>query len=485
MKKFVVILLLAALVLALPFLLRRDAEAPSVDPAAKTLVVVTPMNEEIRDAFALAFSRWHAARYGAPVNVDWRVLGGASETMRYLLAEYGPSGNTSHVFDVFFGGGEFEHANAERAGVTVPAWEPGREPVGTIFDATGRGRFPAMLGGTRLRGSSYYGVTLGSFGLCRNADAARDCGLEALPARWADLADPRLFGRVGLADPTKSGSVAKIFELMVQSCCARAVAAGGEAQLDAGFLEGISLLRRIGANARSFSGNAGQVPLETALGVVAAGICIDFYGRIQAERTVLPDGTHPLSYVTPSGEVGVTADPVAVLRDAPHRDVAAHFVEFCLSDAGQRLWFAAPGTPENPSRHALHRLPVVRSFYSDPRFAALLAAENPYAHPVEYHAEWTGRHFGILRDVIKAMCIDSETELKAAAAAIAAHGGFAALPEATRAFEALPTHPYPFTRQTLVGEWAALSREERLALWTGFFRGQYRLAARLAAAPAS
>ena len=44
--------------------------------------------EAIRYEFGRAFSKWHEARFGKPVNVDWRAIGGTTEISRYLISEY-------------------------------------------------------------------------------------------------------------------------------------------------------------------------------------------------------------------------------------------------------------------------------------------------------------------------------------------------------------------------------------------------------------
>ena len=82
------ILLAAALVVALPFLFRKPEQATSWKPGDPELVVVTPHNEAIRTEFERAFSRWHEERFGQPVHIDWRAIGGTTEIMRYLGSEF-------------------------------------------------------------------------------------------------------------------------------------------------------------------------------------------------------------------------------------------------------------------------------------------------------------------------------------------------------------------------------------------------------------
>src|SRR5205823_3865208 len=51
---------------------------------ALRLVIVTPHVESIRDEFAHAFSDWHEKHFGQPVNFDYRLIGGASEIVRFF-----------------------------------------------------------------------------------------------------------------------------------------------------------------------------------------------------------------------------------------------------------------------------------------------------------------------------------------------------------------------------------------------------------------
>ena len=76
------------MVLGLPFLFQRKSSQWGWRDGDPVLVVISPHNEAIRYEFGRAFSRWHAETYGRPAKIDWRVIGGTSEIMRYLAAEY-------------------------------------------------------------------------------------------------------------------------------------------------------------------------------------------------------------------------------------------------------------------------------------------------------------------------------------------------------------------------------------------------------------
>ena len=110
---------LAVLVL-LPVVLGTPGAQRSDD--ARTLVIVTPHNEQIRSEFATAFEAWHAQQYDEPVTVAWSVPGGTSEIRALLESQWLASldrGETPGGFaDLVFGGGSYEHSRL-RDGVTL------------------------------------------------------------------------------------------------------------------------------------------------------------------------------------------------------------------------------------------------------------------------------------------------------------------------------------------------------------------------------
>ncbi len=420
MKKNLAILLVAIAVVALPFIFRQPRQTGSWKEGDPVLVVISPHIASIRDEFEHGFSEWHLARYGKPVRIDWRNIGGTTEIMRYLQAEQASSfkawwAQTGHIaptdseeaqaalratddpaafttkIDVFFGGGTYDHGSADRKGLTVRIWPEGKEPVGIIRDAQGRETFPEARGGEQWRNGVYYSAVLSAFGICYNYDRLRDLGIETPPTRWRDLADPRFYGQVGVTDPTKSGSIAKAFEMIVHSECQRAVREAGfdraailamekavseggsgepspvlsryQAAVERGWANGIALLQIIGANARYFTDGASKVAIDVSTGDAAAGISIDFYARVQADVTRAPDGTERMGYTTPVGGSSVSGDPISILRGAPQRELAERFVQFVLSPDGQKLWNYRVGEPGGPVKYALRRLPVLREFY--------------------------------------------------------------------------------------------------------------------------
>jgi iron(III) transport system substrate-binding protein len=474
MKRALIILALVAVV-GLPFLLRPKKQS-TLAGADGSIVIITPHNEAIRQEYARGFRDWYRARTGRTIAVDWRVIGGTSEIARFLESEYissfqnhwrnelgrawsmevqGAFANArlpadagteakearaaflaSEVgcgIDVFFGGGSFDFIRQADAGRIVdagllqlhPDWFtdqviPQKYTGEPYWDPKGR----------------WLGPVLSGHGMLYNVDALARLGVPA-PVDWADLTDPRLMGEVAVCDPTKSGSIAKSFESIIQEQIyrewAELAAAPGQtragtekAAVAQGWLRGLRLLQRVGGNARYFTDSSQKPPIDVAAGNCAVGMCIDFYGRYQEQSSAERSGRRVLGFQMPEGGTTLSPDPIALLRGAPNRDVAVAFIEYVMSLEGQKLWNLRPGTPGGPEQFSLRRLPSRRDFYADESLRPLRADPdvNPYAStsPLVYNAAWTGGIFREMSFVIRIICIDTHTELVAAWRAIHAEG---------------------------------------------------------------
>jgi ABC-type Fe3+ transport system substrate-binding protein len=227
-------------------------------------------------------------------------------------------------------------------------------------------------------------VCLSAFGIAYNPDVYAGLGL-APPAQWHDLTDPRLVGQLALADPTHSGSAATAYMVILQRRMADAEAelfarqpalanrpkaelAKEPAYADAiaaGWRRGMSELLLIAANGRYFTDSSPLVPNDVSNGDAAAGIAIDFYGRVYEEVV----GPGRCRMVTPVGATATTPDPVAILEGVRGEQLtlATRFVEFLLTPEGQRVWILKAGEPGGPVEHALRRPPVRQDLYADRR----------------------------------------------------------------------------------------------------------------------
>lgn len=487
---------LLVVIVALPFLFRPAATGDDWRSGDPVLTIVSPHNEAIRFEFSQAFSAWHRQKFGRPVKIDWLNIGGTTEISRYLISEYAASARTTGDplkatarIDLLFGGGEFDHTRLFQQGLIVPPWPEGQPPVEPDY--------PDRLSGETWRTPAVWGTVLSTFGICYNRDRLDDLGVTVPPTRWRDLTNPVYYGQIGVVDPTKSGSIAKAFEMIIHSEMAQTVWAAGftTAQVDefeqtrtwpenyqraveAGWVQGLQVVQLIGANARYFSDSASKVALDVAAGDAAVGLTIDFYARFQAQVSRDASGSERMVYLTPVGGSSVSADPISLLRGAPHREVAVRFIEFVLSRAGQRLWNDEPGKACSVVRkYALRRLPIRRDMYPQPCSSDNLADPtiNPYAlaQNFTYRPRWTARHFNVQRDLIRAMCLDSGDELRAAWRAIVANGGPARQPDAMAQLTKMPAG---VTWGSAVEITKKSDRLTYLRDWTASYRENYRRA---------
>lgn len=539
------ILLALAVTVALPFLLR--PARPARTQADDTLVVITANNEATRHEFETGFQSWYRARTGRTVAIDWRVIGGTSEITRFIEAGYVASfrnhwtgtlhrpwsaevegafanprlgdeipavarearaaflaSTVSCGLDVFFGGASYDFMPQAAAGRIVPARVVRNHPE-WFNDAV----LPRIFGGETYWDAEgrWLGNVLSNYGILYNRDALRRIGIERPPAEWADLADGRYVGGLALADPTKSSSMAKAFENLIQQQMQRRLAelraeagATGEQATTAkeiearavreGWLAGLRLIQKIGANARYFTDSSQKPPMDVAQGDCAAGICIDFYGRAEAEvvaRRGEGGNAARLGFATPRGGTANSVDPIALLRGAPHREVAEQFIEFTVTLEGQKLWAFRVGTEGGPERFALRRLPVRRDFYEKDEWKPLRSdpEANPFgdANQLVSRPEWTGGLYREMAFAVRAMCLDPHDDLVRAWQAINA-----APPEAReralRKLEDLSAVSYEQAAGRIKRALSSRNRVEEIELARELaetFRRNYAEAGRLAA----
>ena len=472
------IVLLPALLAVLPIALR-----PSPPPVGTRgqLVIITPHGAETRVEFGRAFQAWAARELGTVIEIDWRTPGGTSEIITLLDTSFQSSlaigrpefaakhlrafndgsldaadakgsdeervvraaflaGEVTTGHDLMWGGGEFNHREMASKGYLADAGLLTAEPTWFRDDI-----IPQRLSGETMWDAKgrYYGTCLSSFGICYNPDRLAELSDPTPPTTWASLGEPRFLGATIMTDPTKSAAVVSSLERLIQERMAAAIAAGAKesAALAAGWQDGLTLIKRIVGNATYVLDGASVAVRQVARGEAAAGVCIDFNGRAEAEWTAHSGGRERLRFVSPAGGTSFSADPIALLRGAPNRDVAVAFIRFVLSPEAQRLYNYRVGEPGGPQRYALRRLPIRRDVYTAADRARMSdPTDDPYAaaEAFTYRGAWTAPYRKILGWVVKACILDARGELETAWRAIVAAGGPERVPEAFAAFSELP-----------------------------------------------
>ena len=260
MGKQIVILALIGVVVGLPFALRKETQV--ITNPDETIVIISPHMESIRHEFGEGFRKWYKAKTGKTVQVDWRTVGGTSEIARFIKSEYlhafrnhwtgtlGKDWNekiassfnngklpenasadslqpreaflSSEVgigIDLFFGGGQYDFYKQAQHGHLVDSGMLQEHPDWFNDEQNKTSGIPEKFRGEQFHDDQgrWIGTALSSFGILYNRDVLTLIGkANDPPESWADLGDPAYFGRLGIADPTKSGSVTKAFEMIVQ-----------------------------------------------------------------------------------------------------------------------------------------------------------------------------------------------------------------------------------------------------------------------------
>lgn len=377
-----------ALAVALAAALVAGCGAPADGPDSDELVIYSPHSDEIETEYDRAFRAWYRAETGRDVVVSWPDAGGTTQIMRRIQDKFRAG---RYDVDVVFGGGPiFERM--KQLGFLAPCKLP-NEALAAL---------PETVAGQRLYDPEYYwyGAAISTFGLIYNKEIVADRSLPPV-ASWETMADPAYFGLVGTADPSKSGSVRKAFEIILQAY---------------GYEEGMSILVRMAGNAREFYDGASEIPRSCAQGFIALGPCIDFY----AQRQMAAAGGGRLGFVAPKGLTVVNADPIGVLKNAPNRRVAERFVEFVMRPAGQRLWMFPAGTEGGPKRHALQRLAVLPRVYDDLERLGVEPPMDPFDLPPAdfYEAETELARLAIMPDYLQVALVENHEPLREAWQAI-------------------------------------------------------------------
>lgn len=536
-KEASIVLALAVTVLT-PFLLK-PAQSSSPAGASRKLVIVTPHPERLRAEFGRAFVTAWKARTGETVAIDWRVPGGASEIAVMMKSEFSAAfqqhwardlgqawspeiaqnfmnakapasfaarqaflkSDVGVGIDLFFGGGAYDFQLQAEAGTLVAESGKGTGIAGLKAkhpDWFGPEGIPEMLGGEPFRDGKdrWVASCLSSFGIVFNRDVLRRLGIEKDPSQWRDLADPRYYGQLALADPGRSATVTKAFEMLIQQEMQEAIERvrqnptrlkKGEDIVAVGVREGwkngMNLIQRISANARYYSDSSSKIPLDVARGDSAAGMCIDYYGRSAEEQTRARDGTSRIGFIMPVGGSSVSVDPIGMFRGAPQPELATAFMEFVLSDEGQKIWAYRAGVPGGPERGALRRLPARKGFYTPDHLKWMSDAdEMPYekAKAFTYHPEWTASAFSTLRFLVRVMCVDAHAEQRKAWQSLIRAGQ---PPRGMEIFQEVTSVRYDLATGDITRVVKSRNKvdETRLARTLGdCFRRNYRLAARLA-----
>lgn len=354
--------------------------------AQNRVVIITPHIDAIRYEFGRGFAQWHLKEYGAKAEVEWRDVGGTSDALRFVQSEFATKPGGIGI-DCFFGGGQEPFLLLADKHLSLRY-----EPPATILAG-----IPQNFNGIDVYDPDYawFGAALSSFGILQNTRVQRTVGLP-LVRRWEDLADARLLGWVGAGDPRNSGTMNVMFEAFLQFY---------------GWERGWQVLSQIGGNVRKFDRVSTTTAKDVTLGETAYAFAIDFYGFTQ----VAVAGRTNMTFALPQDFTAINPDGLAILKGAPNLGTAQRFVDFALSETGQKLWFLPRGHPDGPQQYSIERMSIRPDFYT--RFRGISNIEfSPFDlnQTFRYNAKLSRERREVVAALVGALLVDTHAELQAA-----------------------------------------------------------------------
>ena len=370
-----------------------NQNAPSTNSARSatsdapiTLTLLSPHSEEIRKEFGDAFEGWHLETHRENLNVKWMQVGGGgtSSLLRYLRTNLTKSPKGIGI-DIFWGGGIDPYLELDKDGFLVSHTPPesiSENLPDTILE------LPMFS-----KAHTWHGAALSGFGIAFNKVILADLGLPT-PREWADLTDRRYNGWLELTDPRQSGSAHMMFEIILQAY---------------GWNKGWEILTQMASNAKKFTRGGADAVQDVANGNAAAAPSIDFYALTLVNEV----GDNIMGFVYPEKLTVINPDAIAILKGAPQLDAAKKFVNFVLSDNGQKLWMLPKGTANGPEKFVLRRMSVLPHLYNELGSRAVVKT-NPFmfASSFKFDSNKSATRWHALNALLGTWLIDTHSELK-------------------------------------------------------------------------
>lgn len=322
--------------------------APQRNEPPKQLTILTPHSVRIREAFEIGFNSWRARNKKPYCRIDWITMG-TPNCVDYVNAVFTLTRDDKprKIPDLLFGGGVQDHVGLAERGYCVEL----------AIDETVK-KFPAEVGGqpTHDARGRWFATGLSSFGITFNERLCEKRG-KVPPRTWADLADPRFAGWVGVAHPRSSGTTQRCLSLILQKH---------------GWAEGWPIIARIFANSRGILARSVDVLEQVSNGIFLAGMAVNFDGLELAGKS-----NRAITFLNPPGASALSPDVISLVRCSKDRELAEEFVRFCLMEEGQVLW-GVKSEFRGSYSETLYHYPIDPAVYS--RFEGKLAVpDNPLA----------------------------------------------------------------------------------------------------------
>jgi iron(III) transport system substrate-binding protein len=316
------------------------AQAPIEDE----LVLITPVSKFVFDGALKAFAQYAKEKWNVTLKTNGIPAGTPVAYGRIVEWKGRPEA------DIFWGGESalFEKLAEQKLLAKL-------ELSKAVIDA-----IPVSIGTPKpipLKDPDGYwvGTALEPYGIVYHPRVLRRLGVSDLKD-WEDLLNPKLKGNVAQCAPTRSSSSNATYEVMLQS---RGEAAGWE------------WLKKLADNTGFFTARSRDVPNVVAKGEFAAGFAVPSYMAFEEKVSGFD-----IKFVSPKNAF-VTPEPMAILAGARHPKAARAFVEFLLTEQGQKVFmesglfpispkFRMQGAPGSKVEMAVEFTGGVRSYFDSP-----------------------------------------------------------------------------------------------------------------------
>ena len=331
----------SAAILALAATLGLPGGAAAQAPIESELSLITPVSKFIHDAALKAFADYAKEKWNVTVKVSAIPAGTPVAYGRIVEWKGRPDA------DIFWGGESalFEKLQEQKLLQKV---EIAKELWDQIPAAIGKPK-PIPL---KDKDGYWVGTALEPYGLVYHPRRIQRLGAPE-PKDWEDLLHPKLKGEVAQCAPTRSSSSNATYEVMLSL--------HGEDK-------GWTWLKRLAANTGHFTARSRDVPTVVAKGEFAAGFAVPSYMAFEEKLAGFD-----LKFVAPKNAF-VTPEPMAILAGARNPKAARAFIEFLLSERGQRVFmerglfpitpkYKVQGPPGSTAELAVQFTGGVRSYF--------------------------------------------------------------------------------------------------------------------------
>lgn len=411
--------------------------------AVDTLIILSPHRRSINEEFIPKFKEFYKQKYAKEIEVNWIDQGGTSDDLRFLGAKFGANPATAGI-DIFWGGGLATFETISKSNWLAEYKLP----------ADLRKQLPVKLAGipTTDKNSSWFGSAATSFGIFYNKKLLK-MQRTKVPKIWADLADPAYFGQVSATDPRHSGGASTMNSIILQGY---------------GWDKGWQILGGLAANTRKFTHSSSDPIKAIISGEASLAPTIDFY----AAAKIGDLGSDNLGFILPSDYTILDPDPVGILKGAPNRQSAERFVQYILSPEAQKILILPKGQQGGPVKETIGRMAVNTEAYNQVQLKSISADPMKFKSTFNVDFAKSSSLSAILNDMVGAIHVDIQSELRAAIDAIRKRNG------SSQEISDLFNPPVTEAEAIKLSEkWSDnVFRNQKINAWTNDYKARYEKA---------